>query len=134
MNWTLRHAALVALVVTARAAPAAMPAVPVHVGGDAQLDACGTLGAVTGLDPRGDNFLSVRSGPGGKPFGEVDRLHTGRQVTVCEQRGAWLGIVYAPGGRTIDCGTATPRPRATPYAGACRSGWVHRRYVRVIAG
>lgn len=108
--------------------------VPVHVGGDRLLDACGTQGRVTGLDPAGDNFLSLRSGPGGKPFRELARLHGGQIVTICEERGMWLGIVYAPGGAGADCGVSVPIERARAYRRPCRSGWVHKRYVEVVAG
>jgi len=45
--------------------------VPVMVGGEPDMDACPSGGTVTGLDPRGDGFLSVRSGPGGAKFREM---------------------------------------------------------------
>lgn len=106
--------------------------VPVHAGGDADLDACAASGAVTGLDPKGDNFLSVRSGPGGAPYHEVDRVRTGQRLAICEEKGAWLGVVYADDGK--DCRVATPRPKRSVYTGPCRSGWVHGRYVGDRAG
>ena len=37
--------------------------VPVTYGGQEDLDACSSMGEVKGLNPQGDNFLSVRSGP-----------------------------------------------------------------------
>jgi hypothetical protein len=98
-----------------------------------RLDACGASGRITGLNPRGDGFLSVRSGPGGKPYREIDRLHNGNAVIVCDEQGPWLAVVY---GRSPDddCGVGTPWPVRKPYAGPCRSGWVHSRYVRMVAG
>ncbi len=82
--------------------------VPVRAGeAGAELDACPSIAAVTGLDPRGDDFLSVRSGPGGRPYREVDRIHTGQRLAVCEARGLWFGVVYATDARR-DCGIATP--------------------------
>ena len=51
---------------------------------------------VVGLDPKGDNFLSVRGGPGGK-FRETGRLYTNTAVTVTEASGKWLHVHY-PGG------------------------------------
>ena len=98
--------------------------------------ACHVEGTVGGLDPRGDNFLSVRSGPGGKGYGEIDRLHTGDKVIICEERGPWLAVVYF--GQPVrdlsdTCDVIINRPRQ-PYRGPCRSGWVHSRYVRNIVG
>lgn len=106
------------------------PAVPVVVGGDADLDACATLSEIRGLNPRGDGFLSVRSGPGTR-HAEIDRLFNGNQVYSCAEQGDWVGIIYPFSRR---CGVATPWPAARPYAGPCRSGWVHRRFVREVAG
>lgn len=117
------------------AGPGPAPDVPVRVGGAPDLDACGGSGTVTGLDPQGDNFLSVRSGPGGRPYREVDRVRTGQFLAICEERGPWLGVVYAPlGDERTECGVGTPRPRRAAYAGPCRSGWVHGRYVGDRAG
>lgn len=106
--------------------------VPVMIGGSKEMDACFGNGVVTGLDPKGDNFLSVRSGPGGKPYREVDRLHTNDEVIICDQRGPWMAVVY---GRN-DCWkiTMSPLARRQPYPGPCRAGWIHKNYVRVTAG
>ncbi len=122
------------LVAAPLAAAIAAPAVPVRYGGDAARDACDTLATVTGLDPRGDNYLSVRSGPGGAAYREQDHLRGGQQVWICEERGVWLGIVYRRSTTGADCGVGMPRRRAGPYRGPCRAGWVHSRYVRTIAG
>lgn len=127
-------AILLAILAPAGVAAAGPAAMPVIVGGDAEMDACAASGAVAGLDPKGDNYLSVRSGPGGAAYREVDRIGPGRRITICAERKPWLGIVYAPAGRAVDCGLSSPQPRAAPYRGPCRSGWVHRRYVRVTAG
>jgi hypothetical protein len=104
---------------------------PVVIGGNANYDACASTGQVVGLNPRGDGFLSVRSGPGGRPYREIDRLFNGNQVYICGETGPWLAVVY-PAGR--DCGVSTPWPVRQPYTGPCRYGWIHSRYVRVIAG
>ena len=106
---------------------------PVLVGGESDLDACASLGQVIGLDPAGDNFLAVRSGPGSRNA-ELDRLGPKRFVTVCDQRGDWLGVVYAPQGSDTDCGTGSPQAERRPYRGPCRSGWVHRGHVEIVAG
>jgi hypothetical protein len=104
------------------------------VGGDATMDACAAQGKVVGLDPKGDNFLSVRGGPGGKPFREIARLHGGQVVSICQGKGVWLGVVYGAAGASQECGVATAIARARPYHGPCSSGWVHKRYIDVIAG
>jgi hypothetical protein len=109
--------------------------VPIVIGGDATFDACSTTGVVTGLDPRGDGFLSVMTGPGGAPFKEFDRLHNGRAVFVCGEAGPWRSVIYpAPGGDMVDCGVSTPWAKADAYSGPCSYGWVHSKYLREVAG
>ncbi len=129
--------AVVAFVSCSLAAAASAQTRPVMIGGDPNLDACSSFYRVEGLNPRGDGFLSVRSAPGvSSP--ETDRLVNNTYVTVCDRAGDWYGIVYR--NRANDpnasdgCGVSSPVPRKRAYAGPCRSGWVHRRWVRVIAG
>ena len=105
--------------------------VPVMIGGIADLDACQTLSRIVGLKRGGDNFLSVRRGPG-VGYAETDRLGPGRQVYSCARSGGWVGIVY--GGRGSGCGVTSPVPRRQAYRGPCRSGWVHSRFVQDVAG
>lgn len=107
----------------------------VMAGGEQNSDACYGVGEVVGLDPRGDGFLSVRSGPGGQPFSEIDRLFNGNRVFICDQRGPWFGVVYAgPGQASADqCGVNRPWALRQPYTGPCGYGWVHSRYVRSLA-
>lgn len=106
-------------------------AVPVMVGGVAELDACGGFGEVRGLNPRGDSFLAVRAGPGSK-YPMIDRLYNGNQVYFCDKHGEWIGIVY--GEPAKDCGVSSPLPRRQPYQGPCQSGWAHRNWLVLIAG
>lgn len=105
------------------------PEVPVILTADG-LDPCG-LGMVKALKAGRDGFLSVRARPaaGGR---ELDRLRNGEQVYMCADKGEWIGIVYSRPRR--DCGVTSPVPRKMAYAGKCRSGWVHRRWVELIAG
>jgi Caspase domain/Bacterial SH3 domain len=56
-------------------------------------DACSGKGRVRGLDPNGDNFLSVRTGPG-THFNEIARIYTGDRVTICGTSGRWLKIRF----------------------------------------
>src|SRR5262249_38615547 len=110
------------------------PTVPVFVG-DAgpDYDACAGGGTVERLDPHGDGFLAVRSGPS-SGYGTIDKLYNGKNVIICDQKGDWYGVVYSPG-RDIDiCNVTTPWPRPMPYTGPCRSGWVHKKWIGNLAG
>ncbi len=62
---------------------------------------------VSGLDPNGDNYLSFRSGPGGRPYVELDRLGPNTPVTVLRRDGAWYQIRLRDG----------------------RTGWAYGRYI-----
>lgn len=75
--------------------------------------AAGCLGAtVTGLDPNGDGFLSVRAGPGTQ-FRKIDELYNGITVRPCAKQGSWWGVYYS-------------QPR--------RKGWVHGNWLGNWAG
>jgi hypothetical protein len=111
--------------------------VPVMIGGnsdDGQLDACASLGAVSGLDPKGDRFLAVRSGPGTR-YLLLDKLLEGQKVFACsvspDRR--WYGVVYTRSSDE-DCGITSPVSPPQPYSGKCDSGWVNARWVKIIAG
>ena len=108
------------------------PDAPIIIGGDESADACASSGDIIGLDPQGDGFLSVRSGPGGPPFREIDRLFNGNEVYVCASGGPWLAAVYSDK-RDLDprCGVSKPWRTRQPYTGPCRYGWIHSRYVRM---
>ncbi|MEM8696738.1 MAG: SH3 domain-containing protein [Pseudomonadota bacterium] len=110
---------------------------PVMIGLDGpDFDACGALGEVANLNPRGDNYLSVRASPSTSGT-ELNRLGPGTRVLLCDGEGdGWIGIVYGSGadGELLDCQATdlVPQPRA--YDGPCNSGWVHGDYISVIAG
>ena len=115
---------------TAREAPI-RPQIPVIIGGDASYDACGSNGVVIGLDPNGDGFLAVKSGPG-LSYPRIDKLYNGEQINICGETDSWFAVVYTRARR--DCNVSTPWPIRLPYTGPCRSGWVFKRYVQVTAG
>ena len=48
---------------------------------------------VTGLDPSGDGFLAIRSGPG-STYQKLDEIRNGDVVRTCARSGAWVGIYY----------------------------------------
>jgi hypothetical protein len=112
---------------------AAVGTVPVIAGKAPDLDACMTLGKVSGLDPQDDGFLAVRTGPG-EGHQLVDKLTEGRQVYICDDRGTWLGIVYSNEPVDDGCGVTSPWPAPGPYTGPCRSGWVAARWIKDVAG
>jgi hypothetical protein len=105
--------------------------VPILVGGT-ELDACGSLAEVKGLDAAGDNFLSVRSGPAAT-FREIDRLKAGDRVIICGEKGVWYAAVY-PWSSGRDCKVGTRWPKRAAYTGPCKSGWIHSKFVEIIAG
>ncbi|KKM25777.1 hypothetical protein LCGC14_1591520 [marine sediment metagenome] len=75
--------------------------------------AAGCLGAtVRGLNPRGDGFLAVRTGPGTR-FRKIDELRNGDTVRPCARHGNWWGVYYG-------------NPR--------RKGWVHGNWLKDWAG
>ena len=117
------------LLLGAGALQAQEPDVPVMVGGESEFPACGSTGKVTGLDPNGDNFLAVRSGPSSR-YEQLDEIHTGDIVFLCDEQGPWLGIVYPDG----ECGVLEVIEDREPYGGDCKSGWVFGKYIRPYAG
>ncbi len=79
---------------------------------------------VSGLDPNGDNYLSFRTGPGGRPYAEIDRLGPNTPAIVIGESGKWRKLrlldgrvgwahsaYLAPGLRNNRAASATP---ATP--------------------
>jgi hypothetical protein len=138
MNRTALVAALALALVTPAEAKAP-PARPVMVGGEAELDACPSLGAIIPLRQGGDGFVAVRAAPSVKAR-MLDKLTPGREVLLCEDSadGKWVGVIYPEpfgGAGPGDCGVseASSGP-ARPYDGVCLSGWVFKSYIKVIAG
>lgn len=128
-NIISRHLLIPVLIFAATSSALAQSSVPVLVGGEPELDACGSNGVVEGLDPNGDNFLSVRASPSSRGR-ETDRLNEGDGVYMCDGQGHWIGIVYGAG----TCGVTMPIADRKPYRGGCKSGWVFDAYVRLYAG
>ncbi|QQQ03057.1 hypothetical protein [Lysobacter enzymogenes] len=127
-------ALLLTLTLAANATVAAPPrAVPVVVGGNEVLDACGSQGRVHGLKTGGDGFLAVRDGPGAA-YAMTDKLGENLWVMMCDQRGDWIAVVYSEDGRLGRCGVGSPIAERQPYRGPCKSGWVHGRWIELMAG
>lgn len=105
----------------------------VIVGGN-NLDACPSLGVVSGLKPEGNGFLAVRSGANAK-YALIDKLLEGQKVFICNTStdGNWFGVVYSHE-NIDDCGVSSPVTPAQPYKGKCKSGWVNAHWIKVLAG
>jgi hypothetical protein len=91
---------------------------------------------VKGLNPQGDGFLAVQSGPRIN-YPRVDKLHNGDRVITCDTYGDWFAVVYPGPGRTMEsCDDWFDRNRrkTVPYTGPCRSGWVHKNWLGDFAG
>ena len=55
--------------------------------------ACFGAATVMGLDPNGDGFLAVRSGPG-SDYARIGEVHDGDRVGTYGRRGAWHAISF----------------------------------------
>ncbi len=110
----------------------AEPRKQVRVGGEQSLDACGGVGVVAGLNPNGDNFLAVRSGPGSR-YKMLDKIREGQMYFDCDEQGKWVGVVYSRDPNAT-CGVTSPIGKKQAYRGPCKSGWVFRKYTKLIAG
>lgn len=108
------------------------PKVRVLFNEETELDPC-SLGEVVGIKtPWPKGFLAVRSTPAATGA-QLDRLAQGFDVLVCDGKGDWVGIVYHASASFDRCNVdETKRPG--PYVGPCRSGWVNKKFIRIIAG
>ena len=107
---------------------------PIKIGGEAEMDACGTAAKVANLNPDGDNYLSVRDAPSVETK-ERDRLDPDQMVSVCDTAGEWSGVVYSKDSEQAkDCGTGTPVATEQNYIGPCAQGWVKSEYLEMVAG
>ena len=104
---------------------------PVAVGGEPNLDGCGATDVIRGIiSRRGDGFLAMRSGVETKYKIIYKFYRNGKKVTMCDDKGKWVGIIYGE-----DCGEAYDNiAKRKPYEGSCKSGWIFEKYIRMIAG
>jgi hypothetical protein len=98
-----------------------------------EFDLCGSVGQVAGLNPNGDNYLSVRSKPESGSR-ELDRLSPDQMVWMCDHSGSWIGVVYQNAASGEDCDLGGSAEAIRPYHGPCQSGWVHEKFIVLIAG
>ena len=90
-------------------------------------DTC-AFGKVANLNPDGDNFLAVRSGPS-TASEMIDKIFDGEQVWIFNDEGNWIGIVY--GADNIDC---PPVQSPREYQGPGKKGWVFKKFIKMLAG
>ncbi|WP_100258833.1 integron [Qipengyuania seohaensis] len=112
-------------------ADAALAARPVMYGGEANMDACGSAGTVGALDTLEGQVLTVHSAPDAAA-NQTDLLQPGQLVSICENEGDWVGVVYSKS--AADCGTGTPVADRRAYDGQCQSGWINGTYLTNQAG
>jgi hypothetical protein len=116
--------------------PQSMANRPVMVGGNLEFDACGSIGVPKGLNPKGDNFLALKSAPN-LPAKRKAKLRPGQNFILCDRSAddQWLGVVVPLGKQTIsDCGLGGGIAKRQAYRGPCMQGWVMAKYVQEIAG
>ena len=103
----------------------------------------GAFARIVGLKKGGDGFVSVRAAPSVKAA-ERDRLTGDRSVwSMPVAKGAsFVAVIYADAdldGDVVEkiCNLPNPPPDSFPvkqvYTGPCKHGWVHKRFVEVLA-
>ncbi len=105
--------------------------VAVSLASQPSMDPCPDRGEVQGLDPQGDGFLAVRTGPSTERE-QVDELHNGDVVMLCDYQNGWHRVVYpGEGQEAAACLRSSDQmPEPGSVTGPCRSGWVHGNWVR----
>jgi hypothetical protein len=81
---------------------------------------------------RTGTFLAVKAGPG-LNYARIDKLYNNG----AQERGDWWAIVYDRSGKwTEKCNVSDSIswPKRMPDTGPCRSGWVHKRWIKGVAG
>ena len=105
----------------------------------------GSIARIVGLRKGGDGFVSVRAAPSTKAV-ELDRLTAARLVIALSPSADWskatfIGVIYPAADHdgvslfeACDFSeTPIGPPFDRPYTGPCRSGWVHKRFIEVLA-
>lgn len=117
--------AAAALVLTGMSLASAQD-VQVWVGGEADMDACGSSAEVIA------GGATVYSGPG-HDYAAMDVIPGGTHLHVCDSSpdDVWHGVV---GPTDFGCGVGSPIAQRQPYNGPCNSGWVEHRFLTNWAG
>lgn len=140
---------LLALTLPAAAQPVApKPVVLERLVFDGKPDVyAGAWARIVGLKAGGDGFVSVRAAPSTEAA-ELDRLAKDRHIYAINPLDDWkkatfIAVIYSadPGMNAeafeTACGVDNPPKANAPvkrnYTGPCKSGWVHKRFVEVLA-
>ncbi|MGE0632835.1 MAG: hypothetical protein AB7O96_10520 [Pseudobdellovibrionaceae bacterium] len=108
--------------------------VPIQYGGAENLDACSSIAMVDHLGKNPKEFLAVKDAPNLKAL-RTDKLLQNKKIWICEESkdGKWFGIVY-PAKDDQDCGVTKVVEIKKAYDGPCKSGWVNKKYITIVAG
>ena len=75
--------------------------------------------------------IPVRAGAGSS-FRRVDKLLSGQEVYICDERGDWFKVFYS--GPDGPCGSTSKNGLDVQKTKGCRFGWVEKRWIDVISG
>ena len=95
-------------------------AVSVTIKADGDFDTCG-LGQTTAA-------AAGHAGPDAS-YNKTDTLKSGTRVWMFEEKGEWIGVAY--GADEIEC---SPIKKDKAYDGPGKSGWVGKKYIKLLAG
>lgn len=87
-----------------------------------EANGCG-IHYVAGLNPNGDGFLAVRTGPSAD-HRKIDEVHNGDVIYACVKKGPWRGVLYTGSSQHNE-----HRAQHSP-----RKGWVHSKWLINGAG
>lgn len=107
----------------------------------------GAIARIVGLREGGDGYVSVRAAPSTKAA-ELDRLTASRWIIALTPATTWddvrfIGVIYPADGNDATtpslfeaCAFSEIPPTTPPfdrtYIGPCRTGWVHKRFVKIL--
>jgi hypothetical protein len=76
-------------------------------------------------------YVTIRLGPGAQ-FKKLDRLHSGKEVYICDESGDWFKVFYSDSNGP--CGSTSSNGLDVTKARGCHSGWVEKKWIEVISG
>ena len=86
--------------------------------------------AKVNVDSTRGSYAIIRSGPGAQ-FNKIDRLHSGKDVYICDETEDWFKIFYGSNG---PCSSKSGKGLDLDKTKHCQSGWVEKKWIEVISG